>query len=166
MNRQGLVVLAFLVANSLKAGTLELCVENVAKLDDSVIQVFRTELNTILNASSRNASFTECRPGVVTITLRQQPPDDERSALAGIKNKDGRLIPEVDVFTGAVSQILGTNLPAILGRALARVTTHELGHWLTQSAGHSSCGVMLERLTAAHLMAPGRNFFRLPPPSD
>jgi hypothetical protein len=166
MGTASLAVLALTIANTLMAGALELCVENPARLDESIVQVFKTELGAILAVSNRAVTFADCRPGVITIALRTHPPEEERSALGGIRHKDKRLLPQIDLFTGPVAQILGTNLPVVLGRALARVTTHELGHWISQSFGHASCGVMMERLTAAHLMASDRTFFRLPPPGD
>jgi len=161
-----LAALAFSIAAPLEAGTVNLCIENTALLDSSALQVFRAELGSILATSQRTAVFTDCAPGVITITMRQQPPAEETSALGGIRHVDGRLTPQIDLFTRPVVRMVGSSLPAVVGRALARIATHEIGHWITQSAGHADCGVMMQRLTAAHLMGSGRSFFRLPPPSD
>lgn len=155
-----------LLAIPLQAAELELCLVNSAQLDDSVLQSFRKELGAILSDSGRSPAFPTCRTGMLTITFRLSPPAEEPAALAGIKQSNNRLLPEIDVFTGAVAQILSTNLPSIFGRALARVAVHELGHWFSQESDHSGHGVMMERLSAAHLMAPKRDFFRLKPASD
>ncbi len=156
-------IAVLLIANPLMAGGLELCVENPARLDESTVQAFRTELGGILTASGRAYTFTACRPGIPTITMREQPPDEETSALGGTRIRNGRLVPEIDLFVGSVAQLVGTRLPAVLGRCLARVATHELGHWLNQDGRHAERGVMMGRLSAAHLLAPDNGFFRLPP---
>jgi hypothetical protein len=158
----GLVVLILAIPNLLTARDLELCVENVARLDETTLRVVRSELSAILSASDLAASFADCRPGVVTIALHRQPSAEEPTALGRTLQRGGRLLPEIDIFVSPVSQLLGTNLPGVVGRALARVATHELGHLLAQEAGHMERGVMMERLSAAHLMARDRSFFRLP----
>jgi hypothetical protein len=163
MRAPGLVFVFFIIANQLTAGTLELCVENPARLDEFTLRAFQTELGNILDLSGRPATFTPCRPGVVTITLRRQPPDEESSALGRTRHVNGRLVPDIELFAAPTVQIVGTVLPGVLGRAMARVATHELGHWLSQGSGHSTRGFMMERLSAAHLMASDRGLFRLPP---
>ena len=55
-------------------------------------------------------------------------------------------------------------LPGVLGRAMARVATHEVAHYLNQAGEHSGEGYMMERLGPAHLLAGDRRFFRLAPP--
>jgi hypothetical protein len=145
------------------AGGLELCVENPARLDGFTVQAFRAELNRIAELSGRPIVFTGCRPGLVRIVLRDEPPAEETSALGAIRQQDGRLLPEIELFVSPTSRLINTRLPEILGRALARVATHELGHLLTRSSTHRDHGVMMERLSAAHLMASDRSFFSLPP---
>jgi hypothetical protein len=163
MWKAGLALILVVVANPLKAATLDLFVQNSARVDESTLQAFRAELGTIMAASGRPAVFTVWRPGIVTITLRREPPDEETSALGGTRIRNGRLVPEIELFVGPTAQMVGTRLPAVLGRALARVATHELGHWLSVGTRHAERGVMMERLSAARLMAPDRGFFRLPP---
>jgi hypothetical protein len=164
MRKAGLAILLVVIANPLTAGSLELCVENPARLDPSTLRAFRTELGGILAASGYPFAFTDCRPGIVTVTLRSVPPGEELSALGATRYRNGRLVPEIALFVAPVADMIGTRLPGVLGRALARVATHELGHWLSQDGGHAERGFMRERLSAAHLMAPDRGFFHLPPP--
>ena len=163
MGLAGLAAFVLVMANSLTASGLELCLENAARLDDAAVRTFRAELSALLGASGRPAIFSQCHPGTVSITLLRQPPGEEPSALGGTRHRNGRLLPEIDLFVGPVTRIVGTNLPAVVGRALARVATHELGHWLSQGMGHTERGVMMERLSAAHLMAREHIFFRVPP---
>lgn len=160
---KGVWALGLLACNGLMAGGLDLCLENPARVDDLTVQSFRTELHRIVEASGRSAAFVPCGPGAVRIVLRRDPPDQETSALAAIRQRDGRLLPEIEVFVGPTSQLIGVRLCGVLGRALARVTSHELGHYLNRSARHAAHGAMMERLSAAHLMAADRAFFLLPP---
>lgn len=160
---KGLWALALLAGNVLTAGTLDLCLDNPARVDDLTVHAFRAELTRIVEDSGRVAVFLPCAPGVLRIVLRRDPPDEETAALAAIRQRDGRLLPEIDVFVGPTTQLIGVRLCGVLGRALARVTSHELGHYLTRSARHSANGAMMERLSAAHLMAADRAFFQLPP---
>ena len=159
----GLTAIAVMAANQLIAGGLELCVENPARLDDQTVDAFRKELRQIVTASGRQAAFVACGSGAITITLRAGPNPEEPSALGAIRQIDGRLIPQIELYIQPTAAILGSRLPAVLGRALARVGTHELGHWLTQTSGHSPQGIMMESLSAAHLMVPDHGRFRLPP---
>jgi hypothetical protein len=160
---KGLLALGLLAGNSLIAGGLELCIENPARLDEFTVQAFRGEIQRIAQLSNRPIAFAGCRSGHVRIVLRNEPPDEETSALGAIRQQDGRLLPEIELFVSSTSRLINTRLSGILGRALARVATHELGHLLTRRATHRDNGVMMERLSAAHLMASDRNFFSLPP---
>ena len=156
------MVLLIVAAIPLKGGSLELCLENPARVDADTLQAFRTELNRIMAASNRFAAHTACGPGVVTIVLRIDPPSEETSALGAIRVRGGRMVPEIELFVQPTAQIVGTRLAGVLGRALARVATHELGHWMSQSSAHADCGVMIAGLSGAHLRAADRGFFRLP----
>ena len=163
MQAPGLTLIFLAIANQLTASGLELCVENPARLDEFTVRAFQTELRNILALSGRSAGFTQCRPGVVTISMRRLPPDEETSALGRTRQINGRPVPDIELFAAPTVQIVGTGLPGVVGRAMARVATHELGHWLSQGSGHSAHGVMMEGLSAAQLMARDRGFFRLPP---
>ncbi len=162
MKQIWIATLAVVMVQPLVAGSLDLCVSNPARLDSSTLQVFRNELSRVLASSARPATFTDCHPGVVSITLRAEPVEGEGSALGATRRRNGHLVGEIEIFVDPTAQLLRTRLPAPLGRALARVATPELGHWLGQVSEHSSQGIMMERLSAAHLMAPDRGTLRLP----
>jgi hypothetical protein len=158
-----LVTIALAAANQSMASGLDLCLENRARLDDDTVRAFRTELERIVAASDRPAAFVPCGSGTITITFRNDPPGEEPTALGSIRQVDGRLIQQIELYVQPTAAVIGTRLPAVLGRALARVGTHELGHWLSQASGHAQSGIMMESLSAAHLMVPDRGRFRLPP---
>lgn len=157
--------LALVLSNSLVDRGLDLCVDNQARLDEMTMQAFRTELMAILTASERYGEFAPCRAGSVRITMRSKPPAEEASALGAARRKDGRILPELELYVDGVTQLVNVRLPGVIGRALARVATHEMAHYLYQEGGaHADAGLMMERLGAAHLLAANRRFFRLAPP--
>jgi len=78
------------------------------------VRALRTELERIVTASDRPASFLPCGPGTITITLRNDPPADEPSALGAIRQLDGRLIPQIELYIRPTASIIRTCLPAVL----------------------------------------------------
>jgi hypothetical protein len=163
MQSAGLAIIVLAIGNQLIASGLDLCMQNQARLDPYTLRAFQAELGDILAVSGHATRLSDCGPGSVMVTLRDSPSGEEPTALGATRRKNGRLVPEIDLFVGPTAHMVGTRLPAVLGRALARVATHELGHFLTQGSTHAQRGVMMERLSAAHLLAPSRAFFRLPP---
>ena len=157
-------MLVLWAANPLTGRALGLCLENAARVDNDTLKVFRAELGRVFSESNRQADFEDCGPDAIRIDFQIESPADEPSALGGIRQRDGVLFPEIALFVSPTAEIIGSRLPALLGRALARVATHELGHWLSQSSAHASRGVMMERLSAAHLLAvDSSGIFRVPP---
>jgi hypothetical protein len=155
-------MLAWMTFNPLSVKALDLCIENRAKLDPQTFQAFHTELDRILSASELAAGLDICRPGAVAIMVQAEGVPEEPSALGGIRQLNGRLLPEIAIFVTPTALLIDNRLPAVLGRALARVAAHELGHLLSQRSKHNPSGLMSERFSAAHLLAPDRGFFRIP----
>ena len=118
----------------------------------------RTELAAILTQGGL------CREGSVCIRLRNKRPDEEASALGAARVQDGRVLPEPVLFVNAIAEVIDTRLPGVLGRAMARAAAHEIAHYLYQDRAHSGRGLLAECLTAGHLPAADRRFFRLAPP--
>ena len=159
-----LAALAMALSNPMMNRELDVCLDNQARLDEMTIQAFRTELMAILSASDRYAEVAPCREGSVRISLRSKPPAEETAALGAARRKEGRIVPELDLFVDAIAQVVDTRLPGVLGRAMARVATHEIAHYLYQAGVHTDGGLLMERLGPGHLLAADRSFFRLAPP--
>jgi len=165
MLRPGSPFLLAVLASPLMAKGLDLCIENPARLDEVTLRIVREELEAVFASAGRPVRFLPCQRAHVTITLRREAAAEDGSALGRAPWKDGRVAPGIEVFAGPVSALVGSRLPAVLGRALGRVAAHELGHWIGPGDGHSGAGLMSERLTAAHLMAPRRERFLYGPPA-
>lgn len=146
------------------AGELSVCLDNQARLDETVVQVFRSELAAILEVSGRVVRFDSCGQGDVRMILRARGSAEEPAALGAARRGGGRILPEIELYVDPVARLVETRLPGVLGRALARVAMHELAHYLQQSGEHLAEGYMMERLGPAHLIAADRRLFRLAPP--
>jgi hypothetical protein len=149
---------------ALAAGAAPTCILNPARVDPMTLQVFREELAGILAASGMTAEFGACEAGSVRITLRGAPPETETAALGAARFKDGKVLPELEIYVDGIARLLDTRLAGVLGRAMARVAAHEMAHYLRQQGGHEAEGALRERLSVAHLLAADRRYFRLTPP--
>lgn len=84
------------------------------------------------------------------------------TALAWTHAPDGSITPFGIVDLAALRRFLGSRLPAallgqdslILGRALGRVSAHEIFHMITRSKEHSPRGLMQVSLTVDELTRP------------
>jgi len=159
-----LAALALSLSNPLMDRDLDVCLDNQARLDEMTLRAFRTELAAILSASDRCAEVVPCRERSVRIALRSKPPAEETAALGAARRKDGSILPELELFVDPIAHLVDTRLPGVLGRAMARVATHEIAHYLYQVGVHTDGGLMMERLGAGHLLAADRSLFRLAPP--
>src|SRR5690606_6133484 len=77
-------------------------------------------------------------------------PDD---ALGLAHRADGAILPRLEVFVDPVLRLTQTRDGATLGRALARVASHELLHYLRQTSEHQAHGLLRERLTPTDLVS-------------
>lgn len=82
---------------------------------------------------------------------------------------DGHLLPFIEIDCGRVWTVarqarirLGTRPECVLGRALARVTAHEIYHVLADTRAHASKGIAQAKLTSMELAT---HCFRFDPPS-
>lgn len=162
MGIHGLAALFATLSNPLLANGLSVCIENPARIDKQTLEAFQREVERIAAGSGRSVVFTDCSPVAVTVTVRDEGPPEEPVALGRTRIQDGRVTPDIEVFAAPVARMIGTRLPSVLGRAMARVAAHEFGHLWSQSKGHTSHGLMRERISPAILLAPRADLFRLP----
>lgn len=158
---QRLFSIAVLVLPAAWASDLTFCIQNPSALDRMTVESFRRELSSTLSQSQIRATFDDCGPSSLRIALAGAPPVEERSALARTLVRNGRVEPAVDLFVDAIAQLIDCRLPAVLGRAMARVALHEVGHYLNQGEEHDRAGLMMPYYSPAHLMAADSRMFRL-----
>lgn len=144
------------VVNSLLAKDLSICIDDRAKLDGSVREVFHEELRSLAPIRLESCSSAEVR-----LTIEQRPAPEHDGALGAAKRSGSRIEPELLVFVEPVSRLLYSRLPFYVGKALARVASHELAHYLKQQTRHEHDGVLTEHLTQGRLMAADSSSFRV-----
>ncbi len=100
----------------------------------------------------------QCLPGIPVRTVS--------SPLGQTHIVDGQVLPIADVFCDAVRKLIDRDLRVaasedrdkLLGRAIGRVTAHELYHILLRTASHSHEGLARFAQSAAELLAPRNSF--------
>lgn len=118
------------------APALDLCVQNEAGMDAQTVMLtvhhlrqYRGELRTEIQA--------RCSADSVRVTFSGYPgvghPSD---ALGATRILKGRILPEVQIFTKSVIEMLPGAALEAHARALAKVVAHELSHYLQQRRGH------------------------------
>jgi hypothetical protein len=95
-----------------------------------------------------------CAGPAISLVISAHAPARYANAL-GLARRDGRRIfPELHIYQEAVRRLIGHRASvAQLGRALARVAAHELGHYLLQEAHHEEKGLMRASFEAAQLFS-------------
>lgn len=141
---------------------LAICMDRPGAVDEMTITEFRKELAAIAARSGVAANFRPCSTSaVVRLHLSEDGLNEEPSALGAARRRHGQIAPDLRIFVGPISRVVGTRLPYLLGLAMGRVAAHELGHYLRQDVHHESeRGIMAEGLTGAELIV--RHDFRIP----
>jgi hypothetical protein len=157
-----LAVVGTVAGTPLFSRNLTVCVEVYTALPVGAITVFEEELKSIASISGLSLQILhqpeEC--GDVRLQVKSMPPT-ESSALGAARVRDGRVLPTIEIYATSISALMRSTLPALVGRGMARVAAHEIGHYVLQSTSHSK-GLMTEYYTAAHLLVKDNRPFRIP----
>jgi len=163
--RTSTMILAFMAAVSempIFSQELSVCLEAHASLDVDTIKVFREELKAIARISGLSLRVVdqpgECQDIRVSIQFLSRT---EISALGATRVRDGRILPEIEIYATSIKNLVRSTLPALVGRGMARVAAHEIGHYLLQTTTHSK-DLMSECFGAAHLLVNNNRSFRIP----
>lgn len=128
-----LLILMAALGGASAAEPLHLCV--AAGIDTGVRASWEQELQRIAEASGVELRFTDCIGQVIRVRFVQSSAT-EPTALGAAQVTRGRVQPALEIYTAPVADMIGTTLPGPLGKALARVTAHELRHYLAQEQTH------------------------------
>lgn len=131
-------LLALVIVTATLAPAVDLCVQNEARLDAQTVMLvvhhlrqYQEELGTGIQVRCSSAS--------VRVTFAGYPgvghPAD---ALGATRTANGRILPEVQIFTKSVQELLPNATAELRARALAKVVAHELSHYLRQQAVHGA----------------------------
>ncbi len=131
-------LLALVVITAAGAPALDLCLQNEAGLDAQAMMLtvhhlrqYQEELRTAVNV--------RCSADSVRVTFASYPgAGHPADALGATRTTKGRILPEVQIFTKSVQQMLPGATVEVWARALSKVVAHELSHYLRQRAGHGN----------------------------
>ena len=157
-----LALMSAVVETPLFSQDLTVCLEVQANLDADTLKVFGEELQSIARLSGLTLRLLhrprECRDIRLSIQSLAQT---EISALGAARVKDGRILPEIEIYATSVAVLVRSTLPALVGRGMARVAAHEIGHYFLQTTAHSK-DLMTEYYAAPHLLVKDHRSFRIP----
>lgn len=135
------------------------CIGNPLAVDRWLVEEWKRELGRIVESSGRELRVANCdEPGATQVYFMRIHPF-ESSALGAARTRGGVVLPLLEVYTEPLAAMLGTRLPGVLGRAMARVTAHELAHVLRQETEHAAEGAFAAQYTAGLLRAARPAYF-------
>ena len=133
---------------------VEICLEDRAKLSLPAIAAMQTEFSLIVPNARIQAGSGACD---FQLTIRSDAMPGRPDVLGRTPVSAGQMLPRAEVFAPSVIHLLGDlRSHTLLGRAIARVAAHEIGHYLSQRGDHHESGLMRSRLTAAQLVGTDR----------
>ena len=135
------------------ASALEVCVDDRAQLAYPARASFERELGFLLTRQQVHLRWGECGADGLRLTIESRREGMPRDVLGVAMRRGDVILPQFTVFVEPViehTQLAGWGP---VGRALARVTAHEVRHFLNQSADHAPHGLMQARFDSRRLSA-------------
>jgi len=126
------------------------CLEDRVGLNAFAWRAFQLELRKL--APELAVTSGRCERPAISLVISAHAPARYPTALGLARRAGERVFPELHVYQEPVRKIVGQQASAVqLGRALARVAAHELGHYLLQQTHHEEKGVMRASFQTAQL---------------
>jgi hypothetical protein len=152
-----LMILALAAARFCTA--VEICLEDRARLSLPAIAAFQTELSLIVPDARIEPASGACD---FRLTIRPDSLPGQPDVLGRTPVSGGHILPRAEVFAASIIRLLeGSRSHTLLGRAIARVAAHEIGHYLSQEGRHHASGLMRPELTVSQLVGADRAPFML-----
>lgn len=133
-------------------------------LEPAVQGAFQKELSLLIGHRALRFDWAPRRraaPGDIRLAIRPGIFTEQPEALGLARLDNGKVAPDLAVFPDAIAARLANPANStMLGRALARVASHEVIHYLDQSPGHHATGLMREMFSSDELTSDNLNPFR------
>lgn len=135
-------------AASTSAEPVHLCIDYAVKVPAPARAAFQQELRVLLQNQPFEIRRKSCAGHAdVLLTVRQSRPLIPEDAL-GLAVRDGDQIRgALEIFLGPLLRATRAGCWETVGRAMARVASHELLHYLEQEIGHDEHGLFAPRLS-------------------
>lgn len=135
---------------------VSVCAGPGERLDPMTAAEFSAQLPASLSVPVRVLPCKQADQAAVRIVIFEHPLAEEPTALGAARVHGRRVTGEVKLFQRPIAHLIGSRLPALLARAMARVAAHELRHWREQEHGHQGqSGWLAASVGASHLLARG-----------
>lgn len=135
-----------------------------AGLEPAVRGVFQKELALLIghrHLRFRWSSKAQVADGEIRLAIQPGIFTERPEALGLARLERGKVAPDLAVFPDAIAaRLANPSSCAMLGRALARVASHEVIHYLEQSPGHHANGLMREFFSSDELASDDPAPFR------
>ena len=135
-------------AASLSAREWNVCVEDRIGLDRATYSAFAREFVALLG---RSEIVLSCDSSATPLALRFYGPERYPTALGLAYRSSNQVLPRLEVYLNPVLRLINVRAPEIVGRALARVAAHEVGHYVYQKVEHDCEGLMRQSFTGKML---------------
>jgi hypothetical protein len=140
------IILAAVGVPAMAGTEVTVCLEDQVGLDRSARVAFEREITRLVGDRGARLVDSPCRQGVV-LRFRAEPPLRYRTALGLVFRHGGRILPVLEIYVNPIVRHLDTaRAPAVVGRAIARVSAHEIVHYLDQRSDHDPDGLLAEAL--------------------
>lgn len=144
----------FFVAAIACAEVRSVCVEDRVSMNAFAWRAFQTEIRKLIATPELELTSGSCAGPAVSLLISAHPPARYANALGLARRNRERIFPELHLYQESVRKIIGEQAsPEQLGRALARVAAHELGHYLLQQGHHQESGLMRASFGTTQLTA-------------
>jgi len=136
------------------ADPIHLCIDYAAKVPAPARAAFQQELRVLFQNQPLRFDRDSCGDKAdILLTVRDSRPLIPADAL-GLAAREGQGIAgRLEIFLEPLLRATGAGCWETFGRAMARVASHELLHFLDQRAGHDEDGLFAPRLSHQLLVA-------------
>lgn len=135
-------------AASTSAEPVRLCIDYAVKVPAPARAAFQQELRVLLQNQPFEIRRKSCAARTdVLLTVRQSRPLIPEDALGLAVRQGAEISGALEIFLGPLLRTTRAGCWETVGRAMARVASHELIHYLEQTAHHDDDGLFAPRLT-------------------
>ena len=157
-------VMAMTLIPGLAGAEQRLIIVDHSGLEPAVQGAFQRELALLIGHRALRFHWAPDRPaapGEIRLSIQPGMFTERPEALGVARLENGKVAPDLAVFPEAIAaRLANPESSTMLGRALARVASHEVIHYLDQSPGHHSTGLMREVFSSDELASDDSTPFR------
>jgi hypothetical protein len=148
----------------------QVCLDDHVGLNAPARASFNKEFALLLASRGLKFDWSDCNEGsggIIQLTVTSDAPQPLSDVLGRAYSAGNSIAPRLEVFLDPVMDLMkDVHCWSIIGRALARVAAHEMGHFADQKAIHRERGLMKAGFTGTELSSSDSSLFYWRPGSD